>query len=194
MSKEIFKEGKVFIQSDVENKQLKEESEKLRNEENEKLRKEESEKLKKEENEKLRKENEQLRKENERFRQTKKSIEKPIEIKIPKENENTTDFYPNLFDKNKFKNILAIIDKNTFNYRHKRGEFKYVDIADLVINIKNNKISEIFTTKILNTLNEIKNAEIIKLKKRTPRQKELLNLLNNLSDTILTDKTLESKS
>ena len=99
-----------------------------------------------------------------------------------------------MFDKNKFKNILAIIDKNTFNYRHKRGEFKYVDIADLVINIKNNKISEIFTTKILNTLNEIKNAEIIKLKKRTPRQKELLNLLNNLSDTILTDKTLESKS
>ena len=99
-----------------------------------------------------------------------------------------------MFDKNKFKNILAIIDKNTFNYRHKRGEFKYVDIADLVINIKNNKISEIFTTKILNTLNEIKNAEIIKLKKRTPRQKELLNILNNLSDTILTDKTLESKS
>ena len=99
-----------------------------------------------------------------------------------------------MFDKNKFKNILAIIDKNTFNYRHKRGEFKYVDIADLVINIKNNKISEIFTTKILNTLNKIKNAEIIKLKKRTPRQKELLNLLNNLSDTILTDKTLESKS
>ena len=99
-----------------------------------------------------------------------------------------------MFDKNKFKNILAIIDKNTFNYRHKRGEFKYVDIADLVINIKNNKISEIFTTKILNTLNEIKNAEIIKLKKRTPRQKELLNKLNNLSDTILTDKTLESKS
>ena len=99
-----------------------------------------------------------------------------------------------MFDKNKFKNILAIIDKSTFNYRHKRGEFKYVDIADLLINIKNNKISEIFTTKILNTLNEIKNAEIIKLKKRTPRQKELLNLLNNLSDTILTDKTLESKS
>ena len=186
MSEEIFKEEKIITQHDVENKQLKEE--------NEKLRKEESEKPRNEENEKLRKENEQLRKENERFRQTKKSIEKPIEIKIPKENENTTDFYPNLFDKNKFKNILAIIDKSTFNYRHKRGEFKYVDIADLVINIKNNKISEIFTTKILNTLNEIKNAEIIKLKKRTPRQKELLNLLNNLSDTILTDKTLESKS
>ena len=46
MSEEIFKKEKVFIQHNVENKQLKEENEKLR----------------KEENEKLRKENEQLRK------------------------------------------------------------------------------------------------------------------------------------
>ena len=30
-----------------------------------------------------------------------------------------TDSYPNWFDKNKFKNILAIIDGNKFNYRHK---------------------------------------------------------------------------
>ena len=55
-SEEIFKEEKIFTQHDVENKQLKEENEKLRKEENEKLRKEE--------NEKLRKENEQLRKNN----------------------------------------------------------------------------------------------------------------------------------
>ena len=40
MSKEIFKEEKVFIQHDIENKQLKEENWQLRKEESEKLRKE----------------------------------------------------------------------------------------------------------------------------------------------------------
>ena len=39
----------------------------------------------------------------------------------------------------------------------------------------------------------IKNVEIIKYKKRTPGHKKLLNLFNDLSDIILTDKTLESK-
>ena len=47
MSKEIFKEGKVFIQSDVKN---------------EKLRKEKSEKVRKEKGEKIKNENEQLKK------------------------------------------------------------------------------------------------------------------------------------
>ena len=108
-----------FIQHDVENKQLKEENEKLRKEENEKLRKEENEKLRKE-NEQLRKENEQLRKNNVvKDAEIKESIEKPKEIKSPEEDKNTTDSYPNWFDKNKFKNILAIIDSNEFNYRHK---------------------------------------------------------------------------
>ena len=46
--------------------------------------------------------------------------------------------------------------------------------------------------KGLNTLGEIKNAEIIKFKKCTPKHKELLNLFNNLLDTILIDKTLMS--
>ena len=55
MSKEIFKEEKVFIQHDIENKQLKEENWQLRKEESEKLRKK---------SEKLRKENEQLRSNN----------------------------------------------------------------------------------------------------------------------------------
>ena len=64
----------------------------------------------------------------------------------------------------------------------------------MVNNIRNNAISEISAKKGLNTLNEIKNAEIIKYKRRTPKQKELLNLLNDLLDTILTDKTLKSKS
>ena len=33
----------------------------------------------------------------------KESIEKPKEIKRPVEDENTTDYYTNWFDKNKFK-------------------------------------------------------------------------------------------
>ena len=64
----------------------------------------------------------------------------------------------------------------------------------MVNNIKNNTISEIGAKKYLNKLNEIKNAEIIKYKKRTPGHKELLNLFNDLLDIILTDKTLESES
>ena len=142
----------------------------------------------------MRKENGQLRKENEQLRKNnvdakiKESIEKPKEIKSLEEDENTTDW----FDKNKFKEILAIIDSNKFNYKNKIGEFKYIDIKDLVNNIKNNTISEISAKKGLNTLNELKNVGIIKQKKRTPKQKELLNLFNGLSDTILTDKTLMS--
>ena len=140
MSEEIFKE-KIITQHDVENKQLKEENEKLRKEENEKLRKEE--------NEKLRKENEQLRKNNVvKDAEIKESIEKPKEIKSPEEDKNTTDSYPNWFDKNKFKNILAIIDSNKFNYKNKIGEFKYIDIKYLVNNIENNTISEISAKKI----------------------------------------------
>ena len=70
----------------------------------------------------------------------------------------------------------------------------YINIKNLVDNIRNNTISEIFAKKDLNTLNEIKNAEIIKYKKRTPGHKKLLNLFNDLLGIILIDKTLESKS
>ena len=48
--------------------------------------------------------------------------------------------------------------------------------------------------KDLNTVNELKNAGIIKQNKRTPKQKELLNLFNDLLDTILADKTLKAES
>ena len=96
--------------------------------------------------------------------------------------------------KNKFKEILAIIDSNKFNYKNKIGEFKYIDIKDLVNNIRDNTIGEISAKKDLNKLNEIKNAGIIKYKKCTPKQKELLNLFNDSLDAILTDKTLKSKS
>ena len=64
----------------------------------------------------------------------------------------------------------------------------------MVNNIRNNTISEIDAKKNLNELNEIKNVGIIKHKKRTFKQKELLNLFNILSDIILTDKKLESES
>ena len=87
--------------------------------------------------------------------------------------------------------MFAIIDSNKFNYKNKIGEFKYIDIKD---NIRNNTISKIDATKDLNTLNKIKNADIIKYKRSTSKQKELLNLFNNLLDTVLTDKTLKSKS
>ena len=64
----------------------------------------------------------------------------------------------------------------------------------MVNNIRNNTISEIDAKKDLNALNEIKNVEIIKYKKRIPEHKKLLNLFNDLLDIILTDKTLESES
>ena len=62
----------------------------------------------------------------------------------------------------------------------------------MVNNIKNNIISEISAKKGLTTLNELKEIGIIKEKKRTSKQKELLNLFKDLSDAILTDKTLMS--
>ena len=182
MSEEIFKADESFTQYDVENKELKEENEKLKKEENEKLRKEE--------NEKLSKENEQLRKNNlVKYAEIKESIEKPKEIKSPEEDKN-----PNWFDKKRLKFFLAIIDSNKFDRKNKIGEFRYIEIKDLVNNIKNNTISEICAKKSLNILNEIKNAEIIKYKKRTIGQKELLNLFNDLLEAILTNKTLELKS
>ena len=92
-------------------------------------------------------------------------------------------------DKNKFKEILTIIDSNKFGHKNKIGEFKYIDIKDLVNNIKDNTISEIDAKKRLNTLSKIKNSKI-KHNRLIPGQKELLNLFNDLSSIILTDKTL----
>ena len=63
-----------------------------------------------------------------------------------------------------------------------------------LILLKNNTICEIDSWKNLNELNEIKTVEIIKYKKRISGHKKLLNLFNDLSDIILTDKTLESES
>ena len=152
-SEEIFKEEKFFTQDDVENKELKEKNKQL-----------------KEENEQLRKENEQLRKNNiVKDANIKELIEKPIRIKIPKEDKSTIHNYPNWLDRKKFKNILAIIDSNKLNYKNQIGEFKYIDIKDLVNNVRNNTISEISAKKGLNKLNKIKHAAIIKYKKCTPK-------------------------
>ena len=51
----------------------------------------------------------------------KESIKKMIEIKSLEKDKNTADSYPNWFDKNEFKNILAIIDSNKFGYKNKIG-------------------------------------------------------------------------
>ena len=55
--------------------------------------------------------------------------------------------------------MLAIIDSNKLNYKNKIGEFKYIDIKDLVNNIRNDTISEIPTKTSLNILNEIKKTQ-----------------------------------
>ena len=85
-------------------------------------------------NEKPETRNEKLEKtnENKQFEKNKMIKEEPKEIKRS-----------NWFDKNKFKETLAIIDSNEFNYKNKIGEFKYIDIKNLVNSIKSNTISEI---------------------------------------------------
>ena len=91
--------------------------------------------------------------ENEQFK--KNNIVKDANIKEePKEIKS-----PNWIDKNKFEKILAIIDSNKFNYKNKIGEFKYIDIKDLVNNIRNNTISEISAKEGLKILSETRNAE-----------------------------------
>ena len=131
---------------------------------------------------KTRNEKLEMTNENKQFEKNKIIKEEPKEIKSP-----------NWIDKNKFKEILTIIDNNKFGHKNKIGDFKYIDIKDLVNNIKDNTISEIDAKKDLNALNEKKKAEIITYKKHTPGHKKLLNLFDDLSDTILTDKTSESQ-
>ena len=75
------------------------------------------------------------------------------------------------------KNRLAITDSNTFGYKNKIDKLKYINIKDLVNNIKNNTISEISAKKSLDTLNEIENAEIVKYKKHTPGQKKIIKFI-----------------
>ena len=157
---------KSFVEN-VENKQLKEENENAKLEkENEKL---------ETRNEKLEIRNEKLEmtNENKQFEKNKIIKEEPKEIKSS-----------NWINKSKFKEILAITENNELNYKNKIGELKYTDIKDLVNNIKNNTISEINAKQDLDALHEIKKAEIIKYKKRTPEHKKILNLFNKLLNII----------
>ena len=79
-------------------------------------------------------------------------------------------------DKNKFKEILTIIDSNNFGHKNKIGDFKYIDIKDLVNNIKDNTISEIDAKKRLNTLNKIKKCRN-KTEKAYPWTKRFIKLI-----------------
>ena len=90
-------------------------------------------------------------------------------------------------DKNKFKEILTTIDSNKFSHKNEIGKFKYIDIKDLVNNIKDNTISETDAKKTFKYIKQNK-----KIRRLIPGQKELLNLFNDLSDIILTDETLIS--
>ena len=109
---------KIITHHDIENKQLKEENEKLNVNENE--------------NEKFKK-NEIVKDAN-----IKELIEEPKEIKSP-----------NWLDRNKFKEILTIIDSKKSGHKNEIGEFKYIDIKDLVNNIKNNTVSKTDAKKTL---------------------------------------------
>ena len=71
-----------------------------------------------------------------------------MEMKSPEEDKNTTNYDPNWFDINKFNKILAIIDSKTFGHRNKIVEFNYIEIKDLVNNLRNNTIRETFPKKV----------------------------------------------
>ena len=88
---------------------------------------------------------------------------------------NTTSWY----DTNKFNKLLTTIDNNNFNHKNKIGKLKFNDINDLIINIKNNTISEANTKKKINELNKIKKVET-NGKRLIENQKKLLSLFDNL--------------
>ena len=98
-----------------------------------------------------------------------------MEIRNLNNNKITTDWY----DKNKFWKILTIIDNNGFNHESKIGKLRFNNINNLIINIKNNTISEVDAKKKINELNEIKKAET-KNKRLINGKKILLNLFDNL--------------
>ena len=56
----------------------------------------------------------------------------------------------------KFEENLTIIESNKFGHKNKIGDFKYIDIKNLVNNIKDKTISEIDAKKRLNALNKVK--------------------------------------
>ena len=87
------------------------------------------------------------------------------------------------YDKNQFKKKLTTIDSNKFNHKNKVGKFKFNDINNLINNIKNNAISEVFSKQKLDALNEVKKVET-KNKRLINGQKILLNLFDDLVEAI----------
>ena len=108
------------------------------------------------------------------------SDEDLMEIRSPKKDEDTTDWY----DKNKFKKILITIDSNGFNHKITIGKLRFIDINNLINDIKNNTISEALAKQKLNALHEIKKAET-KNKHLINVQKIFLNSFDNLTEAIL---------
>ena len=64
-------------------------------------------------------------------------------MKSLEKDKNTRDW----FDKNKFKTFQLLLIATNLITGHKKGEFKYIDIKDLVNNIRNKAISEISAKK-----------------------------------------------
>ena len=74
-----------------------------------------------------------------------------------------TNSYPNWFDKNKFENILTIIDSNKFGYKNKMNS-SILTVKTLLIILKIIQLVKYLLKKDLNTLNELKKAGITKQK------------------------------
>ena len=108
------------------------------------------------------------------------SDEELMEIINLKKDEDMADWY----DKNKFKKILTTTDRNKFNHKNKVGKLKFIDIINLINNIKNNTISEALAKQKQDALNEIRNAEI-KNKHLINGQKILLNLFDDLVEFLI---------
>ena len=87
------------------------------------------------------------------------------------------------YDKNQFKKKLTTIDSNKFNHKNKVGKFKFNDINNLINNIKNNAISEVFSKQKLDALNEVKKVET-KNKRLINGQKILLSFFDDFVEAI----------
>ena len=57
------------------------------------------------------------------------STEESMEIKCPEEDKNMTDWY----DKNKFKKILATVNRNKFSHKNEIGKLKYMKLKTWLI-------------------------------------------------------------
>ena len=82
------------------------------------------------------------------------SDEDLMEIRNPKKEEDTTDWY----NRNKFKKIFTAIDSNGFNHKSKIDKLRFNDINNLINDIKDNTISEALAKQKQNALNEIKKS------------------------------------